>query len=196
MPDLTRINKHQNGFALIEVLVTAVIVAIGVSGLGVLLMRAIQGTQDSAQQSQAMWMVQDFAGRIRANSSGARSNGYVIDAHLSCDTPPGFICAEYFKDGAEVSADTCNPTQMATFDVWTTVCGINPGIYDSASDFITDPLLTSTCTFQGRSRANPGQQDCVQYSINLNWSTRLNVSSPVAEERIQKNNYSLVVEVN
>ncbi len=46
--------KPEHGFAMIEALVTALIVAIGVSGVGVLLMRAIQGTQDSAQLSQTL----------------------------------------------------------------------------------------------------------------------------------------------
>ena len=195
------IDKRQSGFALIEVLVTAVIVAIGVSGLGVLLMRAIQGNQDSAQQSQAIWMVQDVVGRIRANSTGARGYGYVISGQTDCNQAPTY-CADHYKvntdgsGGTTVAASICTPTQMAAYDVWITVCGINSGVYDSPSDFMIDPRITAQCTFQGRSRITPGTQDCVQYTINLNWSTRLRQGSADADERIHRNNYSTVVEVN
>ncbi len=195
------INRRQNGFALIEVMVTAIIVAIGVSGLGVLLMRAIQGNQDSAQQSQAIWMMQDFAGRIRANSTGARGNGYVILGETACDVEPTY-CADHYKlsadgsSGTKVAATVCTPTEMAAYDVWITVCGINSSIFDSPSDFMIDPQVTSQCTFEGRSRINPGTDDCVQYTVNLNWKTRLRRTGDDEAERIHENNYSTVVEVN
>ncbi len=193
------INKQQHGFALVEVLVTSVIIAIGVSGLGILLMRVIQGTQDSAQQSQAMWMVQDYVGRIRANRDGAHRGDYALsttDATF-CDNPPAQICAEYYNNGSEVSANICGSTAMATFDKWITVCGIASGIYDSPADFIVNPRITSTCSDTiPRVSTNKGTPDCIQYEVTLSWDTRIAKASNQASERIQKNTFSTVVELN
>ncbi len=200
-------NKRQHGFALIEVLVTAVIVAIGVSGLGVLLLRAIQGTQDSAQRTQAMWIVQDFVGRIRANSSGARKGDYVLAATTAsycANSRPAQICAAYFDGNAKVAAN-CTETPMATFDKWITVCGIEPAldptatgydiedtVYDSPSKFIINPVLTSVCTLQHATRVSTssGTPDCIQYSVTLSWNTR------IADGGVGSNSYNMVVELN
>ncbi len=193
------INKHQSGFALIEVLVTSVIIAIGVSGLGILLMRVIQGTQDSAQQSQAMWIVQDFVGRIRSNSEGGRGGGYELATTSAtfCDNPPARICAEYYKSGAEVSAVDCIPPEMAIFDKWITVCGIASNIYDSPSDFILNPRLVSTCSRTiPRVSSYAGTPDCIQYDVTLTWDTRITQASSDASERIQQNTFTSVVELN
>ena len=193
------INKQQSGFALIEVLVTSVIIAIGVSGLGILLMRVIQGTQDSAQQSQAMWIVQDFVGRIRSNAQGGRSGDYEVATTSAtfCDNPPAAICAEYYKSGAEVSAVDCAPGEMATFDKWITVCGIASNIYDSPSDFILNPRLVSTCSRAiPRVSTSAGTPDCIQYDVTLTWDTRITQASSDASERIQSNTFTSVVELN
>ncbi len=194
---LAKRNPQQSGFAMIEVLVTAVIIAIGVSGLGILLMRVIQGTQDSSQQSQAIWMVQDFVGRIRANSEGARRGDYVLADKMNCTTPPAKICAEHYKNGTEVAAATCDPTEMATYDKWITVCGLSSSVYDSSADFITNPQLTSDCSLTiARVSTQSGSSDCVQYNVNLEWDTQIKKGSTSASKRIQKNSYSMVVEVN
>ncbi len=192
------INK-QSGFALIEVLVTSVIIAIGVSGLGILLMKVIQGTQDSAQQSQAMWMVQDYVGRIRSNAEGARGGDYILATTTAtfCDNPPGKVCAEYYKNGAEVSADDCEANEMAIFDKWVTVCGVSSTIYDSPADFIVNPRLSSICSLTiPRVSTTKGTPDCIQYEVTLTWDTRITKASKEASERIQKNTFSTVVELN
>ncbi len=201
------INNRQRGFALIEVLVTAVIVAIGVSGLGVLLMRAIQGTQDSAQHTQAMWIVQDFVGRIRANPIGARKEDYEFSAtnvDFCGNARPDLICADYFEDGTDKNAAICTETPMAIFDIWVTVCGMterldptedgyNPedNVFDSPSEFIINPVLTSECTQNHLTRISTtgGGLDCVQYEVTLNWDTRIT-------DRVASNSYSMVVELN
>jgi type IV pilus modification protein PilV len=193
------IKNRQNGFALIEVLVASVIIAIGVSGLGILLMRVIQSTQDSAQQSQAMWLMQDYVGRIKSNAQGARLGQYELSTTPAtfCDNPPLQICAEYYTNGAEVPAQNCDATQMATFDKFIAVCGISPDAFDSASDFILNPTLLSTCINKiNRQSTGAAVQDCVQYSITLTWDTRIAKTSAEAAERIQKNSFTTTVELN
>lgn len=198
------IKKH-SGFAMVEVMVTVTIITIGVSGMGMLLMRAIQGTQDSAQQSQAMWIVQDYVGRMRANPEGARGRFYNLDpAEIDCFNPPANICADTFQGGAEISAENCaiNPNEpgvnkMAEYDNWISTCGNSSTVYDSASDFIVNPELSSACTqFSNRVSSNSGLQDCVQYLVTLKWQTKIAKGSNDAAERINENEYSMVVEFN
>lgn len=195
----------QQGFAMIEVLVTAVIVAIGISGMGILLMRAIQGTQDSAQQSQAMWIVQDFVGRIRANGPAARAGDYVINSAENCSAVPAAVCADYNTSNTKINSDTCNPTQMAVFDRWISICGMtsNAGIssenkvFDSPAEFVINPILTSLCTqTTPRVSTSSGQPDCIQYNVTLKWQTRIEKTSAKAAERINENTYSMLLELN
>jgi len=180
-----------------EVLVTAVIIAIGVSGMGVLLLKAIKGTQDSSQQSQAMWMVQDYAGRIRANPDGARAHAYELAGEIDCAGQLPAMCAEYTDNGAEMAAAYCSADEMAVFDRWVTVCGVSPDVYDSPADFIIKPILTSTCTLtENRVSTSSGLQDCVQYNLELEWTTKIQQGGDLDEERDYVNTYSMVVELN
>ncbi len=193
---LTTTNK-QGGFAMVEVLVTATIIAIGISGLGILLMRAIQGTQDSSQQSQAMWMVQDYVGRIRANPDGAREHYYDLTVQPNCQAPPSAICSDHTVGTVKVDADICSKQEMATYDKWTTVCGLTSDVYDSSADFILNPVLASTCslthTGSRSSTKETGKIDCVQYDVSLTWDIKINNDS---SNTTNTNTYSLVVEVN
>ena len=60
-------SSHQQGFSLIEVLVTLVLVAIGVLGMVALQGRSIQYTQYSVQRNSAVMLVNDLTEIIRAN---------------------------------------------------------------------------------------------------------------------------------
>lgn len=62
--------KHQ-GSALLEVIITMVILAIGLFGLAGLQARVIQVEQESYQRGQALVLVNDIVERINANRGGA-----------------------------------------------------------------------------------------------------------------------------
>lgn len=191
--------RTSNGFAIIEVMVTILILSIGLSGIGVLLLQTIQGTQDTAQHSQAMWLVQDFAGRLRANPEGARASDYVINAgEINCDIQPAMNCADTYQAGAFIPANpACGPAEMSEYDKWISTCGIDDEIYDSPSDFIISPELTSECTLQGTTAKNyKNLTDCVQYQVTLTWVTKQDNVAADADERINENSYEIVVEVN
>jgi len=188
--------RNQTGFAMMEVLVTAIILAIGISGMGVLLLKAMQGTQDSSQHSQAMWMVQDYITRIRSNVYGARASFYELSGAKDCSVRPT-ICAEYYEGGNEVAAASCSYQEMAIFDQWITVCGMDDAVFDSAADFILNPELTSTCTkTTDRISTTTGKPDCVQYHVNLKWNTKVKQGGDTDQERSYQNNYSMIVELN
>lgn len=184
--------KTALGFAMIEVLVTAAIVAIGVSGMGVLLLRSLQGTQDNAQQSQAMWIVQDYAGRIRANSLAARNGDYELAAQPDCAAPPANICLDHRTNNSFIQSSNCTvPADMAEMDRWITMCGLDGGLKDASADFLADAELSSTCLDVSALNGN-----CLRYLISLTWSTRLQQGNADENLRDYDNEYSMVVEVN
>ena len=188
---------RQKGVAMLEVLVTAIILAIGVSGIGVLLIQAIKSTQDTSQQTQGMWMVQDFVGRIRANPAGARLGAYET-LGVQCNTRPAAMCADHRVNGSLVPADLCNnPRQMAEYDIWITVCGMSDNIYDSPSDFLINPEINSNCILTiARQGADGSAGDCVRYNVELSWETRQRQAAESADDRSYSNSYSMVVEVD
>lgn len=190
----------QSGFAMIEVLVTAIIFAIGISGMGVLLLKTIQGTQDNAQRSQGMWIVQDFIGRIRANPEGAKAGRYVTTG-VTCSNKPTTMCADHIIDNAEQKiAVACSSDDMAAFDIWVTMCGfddplpedrdptiteLNDRIFDSPAEFLVNPVLTSSC-------APP----CIEYVVNLTWQSRITDSEGVVATSMNVSDYEMTVELN
>mgnify|MGYP000058184805 CR=1 FL=1 len=60
----------QDGFTLIEVLISMVILAIGLLGAASLQVRSLQDTGNSGLRSVAIYLANDMADRIRANSAG------------------------------------------------------------------------------------------------------------------------------
>ncbi len=207
-----QLRNKQTGFAMIEVMVTVVIIAIAISGMGLLLLRAVQGTQDSAQLSQGMWIVQDYVGRIRANPEGARGSFYVMDSNdFDCDTPPTLLCADTHKQasglgktGSRSAAADCsvNPATnpMAIYDNWMTTCSLHSGIsglYDSPANFIASKRLVSECiTTSSRVSTVTNLPDCVEYRITLSWKTKQRRESSDSDERTYDNEYSAVVGLN
>ncbi len=111
----------QTGSSLIEVLVTLLVFSVGLLGLAAMQLNALQGSADSGQRSQAVWLAQDMAERIRANPEGSAAN---YAAAVNCAQLPGTMCADYYSPGAsaKVNASTCTAAQMATFDRWESQC--------------------------------------------------------------------------
>jgi type IV pilus modification protein PilV len=197
------ITPRQNGFAMIEIMVTAVILAIGISGMGVLLLKSIQSSQDNSQKSQGMWIVQDLVGRMRANSEGMRAKAYETSGAVNCTQVK--MCSDYNDDGFK-SSESCTTREMANFDRWITACGVSAQVYDAASDTylydspadsIINPELNVTCTdTTDRTSSYSGEDDCVRYFIELTWDTKLQQGAPDAADRTFKSQFSMVMESN
>lgn len=68
--------RGQAGTSLVEVLVTALILAIGLLGLAALQSRSLQYNHASALRSQANVLASDIIDRMRINRVVAQANGY------------------------------------------------------------------------------------------------------------------------
>lgn len=81
-------NKHrQQGVGLIEVLITAFILAVGLLGLAALQTRSLQYNHGAYLRSQATILAYDIIDRMRINRTVALSGGY--DVALSAATVSG-----------------------------------------------------------------------------------------------------------
>ena len=69
----------QSGFTLIEVLVTFLIVAIGLLGLGALQVNTMNNSFETYQRALVASIVEDMAARIRINASAAVAGEYFVD---------------------------------------------------------------------------------------------------------------------
>lgn len=101
------IQTYQNGFTLLEVLVTLVVVSIGLLGVLGLQTVGLSNTQISHARSLATVAADNIAERMRANSIGVDNNDYANISHPS----GGGASAP-----TDCSSETCTPAQMAAFD--------------------------------------------------------------------------------
>ena len=69
----------QSGFTLIEVLVTFLIVAIGLLGLGALQVNTMNNSFETYQRALVANIVEDMAARIRMNTNAAVAGEYFVD---------------------------------------------------------------------------------------------------------------------
>lgn len=98
---MARNNRYGRGFTMIEILVTVVIVAIGLLGLGALQVRVQQAELEAYQRIQALTLLSDIVDRINANRQTARCYAFTSaggvpylgtpgDSHLGAPTCTGY----------------------------------------------------------------------------------------------------------
>lgn len=146
-----RTNSTQ-GFTLIEVLVSILILSIGVLGVTALQMRGLDGNRNALLRVQASLLASDLIQRIEVN--GATTYGPVSPG----DVPPVPTNC-YVSD--------CTPTQLAQFDTTQWLCSIN----SIATDGTTFPAcqgldITGVLPLGKASLAMIGDE----YDIKIEWS--------------------------
>lgn len=138
-------NPHRHtGFTLIEVLVTAVVVSIGLLGLAGLQISGLRANMSSEARSKATLLASDIIERMRANPLGVDADGYaaINIANLDCNANPNpFFCSNTSTSGI---AEDCTPAEMAVFDAWVWGCGLPVG--DAQRSGVQNILLNGTAT--------------------------------------------------
>jgi len=87
-----KLPSAQSGFTLIEVLVSALILSLGLVGVAGLQAMSLKNNQSAYLRSQASALAYDLADRMRTNIAGANSGFYAPAAaasHASCSTTAG-----------------------------------------------------------------------------------------------------------
>ena len=99
-----KINSAQQGFTLIEVMVSLLIISIGMLGVAGMQTRDLQSGSLAAQRLIVVMKAQDIAGRIRINSAS-------VDSYAVSESYAGInnLCVNETK---------CTAQQLAEFDVY------------------------------------------------------------------------------
>lgn len=108
----------QSGIALLEVLVTILILAIGFLGLAGLQLTALRNNSSAYERSQATMLAYDIIDRMRANKQAANSGNYTIALNAA---PSSTDCRG--------TSANCSTSQLAAFDVNQWKCSL--GKWDS-----------------------------------------------------------------
>ncbi|ADC63917.1 type IV pilus modification protein PilV [Allochromatium vinosum] len=138
--------RHSRGTSLIEAMVTAVVLAIGLLGIAALQGAGLRANNDAKFQTLASDVAWDLADRMRANVhdyADENTSPYVTSAATNCGSSPSKTCAMTPDD----SPVDCSSADMAAFDLYQVSC-VN-GV-----DLLPSGTLSVTCTNTG-ARATP-----------------------------------------
>ncbi len=105
----TRKNS-QTGFTLIEVLVSLLILAFGLLGIGGMLGFTLKSNSSSYLKQLSVQSASTIIDRMRANKSEAAAGSYSL-SNLTTGTAPSAPTTNCINT-------TCSPAQLATFDYW------------------------------------------------------------------------------
>lgn len=99
-------SSKQSGFTLIETLVALVVFSLGILGAGALVVTAVKNSHNSYLRTQASFLADSLAERLRANPVGVWRNDYngVLDSTTSALPACGG------------GTTACTPTQVAARD--------------------------------------------------------------------------------
>lgn len=154
-PRLKKI-RNQQGTTLIEAVVALVVFSIGILGLAGLQTATLIRVSDSEQKTLVSLKMQDIAERIRHSRTQSDPDGLVqeyanainggssfgnanaagignITTVFNCATraQPSNMCGAVVAGG---TPDSCNATQLVTYDVWDVMCNPNTGLATSNPD--------------------------------------------------------------
>ena len=186
-------NKYNNGFTLLEVLVSVVILSVGLLGLTILQTQGLKDNLDAYLRSQATFSIYDMSDRIKANrdfwldqvvNDPAFPNTLdtLVNSASGATTANHLFCNTDDPPAGSAAGDTpivCTPQQMAEYDVYrwfNNLNGILPRVDDQIDagsiTRITDPNDTSNVNIiQLRIdwvRANQGLGNMAAPFIELN----------------------------
>ncbi|MBT3013276.1 MAG: type IV pilus modification protein PilV [Candidatus Thiodiazotropha sp. (ex Lucina aurantia)] len=126
--------RYAGGMTLVEVLIAAIVIAIGLLGIASLQISALQGASDAQFRSRATDITASLADRIRSNLTAiaayAAPNTIPTDSCiLAPDAPLGTIqrCA-MSPDGDVGVVSACTDADMAAYDLWELNCALQGSI--------------------------------------------------------------------
>src|SRR3546814_15761253 len=100
--------RRMEGFGLIEVLVSMLILGVGLLGMIGLQMNALQFNQTAAFRSHATFLAYDIADRMRANAPAPMTGSYSISLSARPPTRRG-IAETALREWKDARATGCHP---------------------------------------------------------------------------------------
>lgn len=146
---------RQGGFTLIEVLISALVMVVGVLGVAALQVTALKNLQSSGNHGVASMMANDIADRMWVNQAQALANAYNHDK-LPVAAPKDCV------------ANVCTDAEMAAYDVYDWQQQLQG--YVTANDVVVPAMLPSG---QGAVSLDAG----TTYEIVIRWDDDRNGST-------------------
>lgn len=127
--------RKQAGFSLLEVLISMVVLAIGLLGLGGLQVATLKGANSAHSRTVATMYATELADRMRANPLGV-SGGFYSAETLSCSSVTACRRSTY-----------CTPQQVASFDLQEIMCGMKRALKmeGGVKNQLVNGTLSVTC---------------------------------------------------
>ncbi len=172
-----RRRRAEDGFTLVELLVTMLIVTVGLLGLAKLQATAVSNTSVSRTRALMTYQAESLAGMIRANKGFWATTGAlptwpgfsVSSAGVASDT--GLMVAPTVTNCVNTTgASACTPQQLAYNDMYTWGAQFNDGTASSAfpnasATIVCKPATGTTCA------ASPTVPH--GYDITLSWKQKI-----------------------
>lgn len=131
---MPRMNRASRGFTLLEALIALLVLSLGMLGAWLMLLASLQSHADALRDATALRLVQDMAGRIRANPRAGplyRSD-VTAPASANCDAFTACVAAQVAAADLQSFADAAQrelPGAGAR-----TVVSFEPAIGSAAAD--------------------------------------------------------------
>lgn len=120
--DISNKRDHkQSGFSLIEIMVAALILSIGILGVAGLQMVGMKGTHQSFMKQQASDLVNNLTERMRSNKQGVIDGDYLL---ANVNDTANVNCSNAVPNCSTLS---CSSSDVALSDLHNTVCGFKAG---------------------------------------------------------------------
>lgn len=137
------------GFTLLEALIAIVVFSIGLLGLAGLMVVSVKTNHSAYLRTQATFIAQSMADRMRANSMGVWAKSYDSSGYPTSDTevcPVGTACgylnlAKHDKYAFSTQLKTLLPNASATIACTPTAGAVTPNI-------LANPPYNGTCSMQ------------------------------------------------
>ncbi|MDZ7925609.1 MAG: type IV pilus modification protein PilV [Marinagarivorans sp.] len=154
--------KRQQGYSLIEVLVSVVVLAVGFLGMTGLQARSLQSSQNSVLRTQAAFLSYDILEKMRGNPTA--------------NTAAAYAGKNGITEATNCLTTSCTTDQLAAFDVLSWKCTIN-SIF--CKDSVNNNLISTTSELpngKGTISASNGK-----VTIAIEWSEERS-SNPTARQ--------------
>jgi len=162
--------KFEQGFSLIEGLVTLLIIAVGLLGIMGLQLNALRNTHSASVHSQAAIYASDMVERIKANNAVAKTGGYNLAAGTAVTAGGGPVA------GANCVLAACTAVEMAAFDVAEWQQSLGDSLPSGQGEItLAGTTLTITVRWDDDRDGDTGTAcpagnsdlDCLQIQVNL-----------------------------
>ncbi|MEW8525467.1 MAG: type IV pilus modification protein PilV [Candidatus Thiodiazotropha endolucinida] len=153
--------RYSIGMTLVEVLIAAVVIAVGLLGIASLQINALQSTSEAQNRSRATDVIAALADRVRANPFGlaAYNDAIPVDpCTVAADQPlPNIERCAMSPDGDVNVVSECTPAEMAAYDLWEVNCELQ--------STIPGAIFSITCPL-------PDCDQVVPMTVNISWQTQ------------------------